>query len=92
MPPCQQNHRTRKGASPSLELVKISVVVGAAGLVKAGRDEWGGLVVGGVEAAGSQPRQPLSLNPLSGLSKPSHHTQLFTVKHTDHYEQARDRE
>lgn len=33
----------------------------------------------------------LSLKPLSGLSKPSHHTQLFTVKHTDHYEQARDR-
>lgn len=48
--------------------------------------------MGGVEAAGSQPRKPLSLSPLSDLSKPSHHTQLFTVKHTDHYEQARDRE
>lgn len=48
--------------------------------------------MGGVEAAGCRPRQSLSLNPLSDLSKPSHHTQLFTVKHTDHYEQARDGE
>lgn len=89
---CQQNRWTCKRASPSLELVKISEVVSAPGLVRAGRDEWGRLAMGGVEAAGSQPRQPLSLSPLSGLSKPSHHAQLFTVKHTDHYEHATDRE
>lgn len=39
---------------PSLELVKICEVAGAPGLVRAGADEWGELVVGGVEAAGSR--------------------------------------
>lgn len=47
---CQYSNRTRKGASPSLELVKISEVVRAPRLIRVGRDEWGGLVLGGVEA------------------------------------------
>lgn len=44
----------------------------------------------GLEAGrllGSRPKQPQSVSPLSGLSKRSHQAQLFTVKHTDHYEQ-----
>lgn len=47
---CQYSNRARKGASPSLELVKISEVARAPRLIRVGRDEWGGLVLGGVEA------------------------------------------
>lgn len=48
-----------------------------------------------LEAMESQPGRPLWLSPLSDLSEPSHHTQLFTVKTekkqlTDHYEHAKD--
>lgn len=89
---CRQNHRTLKGASPSLELVKICEVVrtrGSLGPVEMNGEDW---LWEALRLLGSQPRKPHSVSPLSGLSKPSHHTQLFTVKHTDHYEQARNRQ
>lgn len=56
---CQQNHRTSKGASSLLELVKISEVVRAPGLVRAGRDEWRGL--GGRHGGSWEPAKPASL-------------------------------